>query len=43
MKCCQIYYLTPDGEITNTYEGSMQNLTGEELGSQSHKILSRKI
>lgn len=39
MKCCQIYYLTPDGEITNTYAGSMQNLDEKDLGSKAHKII----
>ena len=42
MKCCQIYYFTAEGEITNTYNGSMQNLTDKELGSQYHKILKRQ-
>ena len=36
MKCCQIYYFTPEGEITTTYEGSMQRQT-EEVGSQFYK------
>ncbi len=40
MKCCQIYYFTVEGEIANTYEGSMQNV-GVELGSQMHKILRK--
>lgn len=39
MKCCQIYYFTTEGQITDTYNGSMQNLTGEELGSQFYKKL----
>ncbi len=39
MKCCQIYYFTTEGEITDTYKGSMQNLSGEELGSQFYKKL----
>lgn len=43
MKCCQIYYFTTEGEITETYNGTMQNLTGEELGSQYHKILNKKV
>ncbi len=38
MKCCQIYYFTVEGEITDTYKGLMQNLSGEQLGSQYHKI-----
>lgn len=42
MKCCQIYYFTTEGDITNTYNGTMQSLAGEELGSQYHKILTRK-
>lgn len=42
MKCCQIYYYTLEGEIENTYQGSMQNLPPEELGSQLHKILKKE-
>lgn len=42
MKCCQIYYFTTEGEITDTYKGSMQNLSGEELGSQFYKKLNKK-
>lgn len=40
MKCCQIYYFTVEGEIANTYDGSMQNV-GDELGSQMHRILKK--
>lgn len=42
MKCCQLYYFTPEGLIENSYNGTMQNLDYEELGSQYHKILGRK-
>lgn len=42
LKCCQIYYYTLEGEIENTYNGYMQNLGEEELGSQMHRILKRK-
>ncbi len=42
MKCCQIYYLTAEGEIQNTYEGSMQNLKNNELGSKFHKIIGKE-
>lgn len=42
MKCCQIYYFTPDGEITNNYNGFMQNLPEKQLGSQMHKILVKE-
>lgn len=42
MKCCQIYYFTADGEITNTYNGFMQNITDEKMGSQMHRILRKK-
>lgn len=41
MKCCQIYYFTPEGEIIDTYNGTMQNLNGEELGSQFYKKLTK--
>lgn len=42
MKCCQIYYFTPEGEITDTYNGSMQNLSETEVGSQFYKKLQKK-
>lgn len=41
-KCCQIYYYTLDGETTDTYNGYMQNLPEDELGSQMHRILKKK-
>ncbi len=41
MKCCQIYYYTIEGEVTHKYNGSMQNLSGDQLGSQLHRILKR--
>lgn len=41
MKCCQIYYFTTEGEITDTYNGTMQDLPDEELGSQFYKKLKR--
>ena len=41
MKCCQIYYFTSDGEITNTYEGSMQNLSKDEMSSQLYRKLKK--
>lgn len=43
MKICQIYYFTADGKITKEYNGCMQNLPQEELGTQMPKmILNRK-
>ena len=42
LKCCQIYYYTVEGEIDNTYNGLMQNIPKEELGSQMHRILQKK-
>ncbi len=42
MKCCQIYYFTPDGKIESNYNGFMQELPKEELGSQMHRILEMK-
>lgn len=42
MKCCQIYFLTPVGEITKTYKGSMQNLAADKLGSQFYKKIGEK-
>lgn len=41
MKCCQVYYFTTEGKITDTYHGSMQNLASQELGSQFYKKLTR--
>ncbi len=41
LKCCQIYYYTVEGEIDNTYNGLMQNIPKEELGSQMHRILQK--
>ena len=43
MKCCQIYYLTTEGENTQNYQGYMQNLSQEELGSPLHKTFVKKI
>ena len=40
MKCCQIYYFPTEGEIVNTYNGVMQNLSEDELGSQFYKKLT---
>ncbi len=37
MKSCQIYYFSIEGKITNTYNGCMQNLSEEKLGSQFYK------
>lgn len=42
LKCCQIYYYTVEGKIDNTYNGLMQELPEEQLGSQMHRILQRK-
>lgn len=42
LKCCQIYYYTVEGDIKNTYNGYMQELPKEELGSQMHRILQKK-
>lgn len=42
MKCCQIYYYTPVGSIIETYNGSMQNISEDTLGSQYFKKLTRK-
>lgn len=37
MKCCQVYYFTPEGEITETYQGFMQELPRDQLGSQLYR------
>lgn len=37
MKCCQIYYFTVEGKIIDIYDGSMQNMLEEEIGSQYYK------
>ena len=42
MKCCQIYYLTADGDNDISYHGYMQNLSKEELGSPLYKSLIKK-
>jgi len=42
MKCCQIYYFTPEGEIKNEYQGIMQELPSNELGSQMYRILKKE-
>ena len=42
MKCCQIYYLTTEGELGKAYQGYMQDIPKNELGSQLHKILMKK-
>lgn len=43
-KCCQIYYLTVEGDCKEEYLGYMQNLPSETLGSQSYRAytLSKK-
>ena len=41
MKCCQLYYLNPEGEVGDTYKGFMQDLPKNELGSQMHLILRK--
>ena len=41
MKCCQIYYFTPNGEIINNYDGTMQNLNKDELSSQLYRKLKK--
>lgn len=41
MKCCQIYYFTAEGEITDQYNGCMQSLPNDEIGSQMHKVLNK--
>lgn len=42
LKCCQVYYYTLDGEVPEIYNGHMQNLPGESLGSEMHRILKKK-
>ncbi len=42
MKCAQIYYFKPVGETITKYNGSMQNLSAEQLGSSYHKKLIKK-
>jgi dCTP deaminase len=42
MECCQIYFYTPDGQITETYHGCFQDLPKDELGSQMHRILKKE-
>ena len=42
MKICQVYYYTPVGKITNTYNGSMQNLDKNTRGSQYYKLINNK-
>ena len=41
MKCCQLYYFTPEGSTEDTYRGFMQNLPKDKLGSQMHLILKK--
>jgi len=41
LKCCQIYYYTFEGELSNMYSGYMQELPKEELGSQMYRILKK--
>lgn len=41
MKCCQIYYYTLEGELTNVYDGYMQHIK-DDLGSQYYRALERK-
>ena len=42
MQCCQIYYMTVEGETPEDYRGYMQNLSKDELGSQLHRSLVKK-
>lgn len=42
MKCCQIYYLTVEGENNQDYSGYMQALPKDELGSPLYKSLVKK-
>lgn len=42
MQCCQVYYMTVEGDVTEEYQGYMQNLDKEELGSQLHRVLAKK-
>lgn len=42
MECCQLYYYTPEGEITQLYQGYFQSLPEEELGSQMHRLLKKE-
>lgn len=42
MKCCQIYYLTAEGEQDKNYQGYMQNMSGEQLSSPLYKSLTKK-
>lgn len=42
MKCCQIYYLTAEGEQDSIYQGYMQNQPGDELSSPLYKSLTKK-
>ena len=41
MKVCQIYYFTTEGEIVNTYTGSMQSASSEESGSKFHTKMKK--
>lgn len=42
MKCCQIYYMTAEGDIKETYNGYMQNMRNEDVGSRMHLIMKNK-
>ncbi len=42
MKCCQLYYLTVDGDNDKNYNGYMQDLSEKELGSPLYKSLIKK-
>lgn len=42
MQCCQIYFYTVEGEITNTYQGSMQNLNGKDLKSKYYQKINHE-
>lgn len=42
IKCCQVYYLTPEGEDTIHYQGHMQNMDKDQLGSPLYKSLAKK-
>ena len=42
MKCCQIYYLTAEGEQETKYNGYMQNIPKEQLSSPLYLSLTKK-
>lgn len=41
MRCCQIYYFTPIGEITDTYSGFMQNLEEDNFSNHIYKKMTK--